>query len=421
MDITWNCSNCGNENDATAISCQSCSQPKDKPIEDNINAFEANDATANFESTAPYDPNDPNGAYESNTAYDPNAPYDSNAPYDGSTSYAYDQNASYDPSDPNAVYDPNNASYDPNADYDPNDANANYDPYANYDQNAYDPNSIFNPDAIYDPYENNENSLEVGSVASSSDPYNTTKVIKKKKEKYKVCQSCFHKHYEGVFCHMYMEEFDEEDEENEIDNQQSVSEFGSSEEGSVTRYTNMLQRQPIKGTELNKPLETPYYVKKIKYMRCNCDVGIPIGNERYVQLPNPLIIGDIKILTYDRIKEFKDKKELSEVQLQLIHKDLLYNISNLIPYILSFLELGQCNNTAITCHAWYDGVQQYVEYKDVRDMIPWTVLKPHIGQVDTVLLLGNKLFTGGDRRIYCTDIYTGNFSNNTTVIVLYYD
>jgi hypothetical protein len=52
-------------------------------------------------------------------------------------------------------------------------------------------------------------------------------------------------------------------------------------------------------------------------------------------------------------------------------------IAEFIPHILSFLPLGQCAHTAITCSSWNQGANAYGPYRDLRDSIPWQLYKPH--------------------------------------------
>ena len=54
------------------------------------------------------------------------------------------------------------------------------------------------------------------------------------------------------------------------------------------------------------------------------------------------------------------------------------------------------------------------EYIDMRDAAPWNVYRPHMGQVDSVVLFRHVLFSAGDRRVLGSDIKTGETSGQIT-------
>jgi hypothetical protein len=44
---------------------------------------------------------------------------------------------------------------------------------------------------------------------------------------------------------------------------------------------------------------------------------------------------------------------------------------------------------------------------DMRDAAPWNVYRPHLGQVEAVVLFRHVLFSSGDRCVLGSDIHTG--------------
>ena len=58
-----------------------------------------------------------------------------------------------------------------------------------------------------------------------------------------------------------------------------------------------------------------------------------------------------------------------------------------LPNILSYLPLGQCSPTAITCSSWRDGTNAYGNYRDLRDSVPWQLYKPHQNRVIIIIII----------------------------------
>jgi WD40 repeat protein len=156
-------------------------------------------------------------------------------------------------------------------------------------------------------------------------------------------------------------------------------------------------------------LGLPRFVEKCGFIRCNCRDGIKNMDFDYVPLPKPFMAGFIRIMTYEIQKEkqhtlYKDLKANEIVALrQKLHK----KITPFIPHILSYLPLSECAPTAIACKSWSIGSNECALYKDMRDATPWIVFRPHSNQTDSILRIGDKVYSGGDRRVYVSDANTG--------------
>jgi hypothetical protein len=57
-----------------------------------------------------------------------------------------------------------------------------------------------------------------------------------------------------------------------------------------------------------KPLVSPPFLKPLRYVRCNCREGVPTGNRMYEPVLNPMKLGDIFIMNYDRILADEGKR-----------------------------------------------------------------------------------------------------------------
>lgn len=55
---------------------------------------------------------------------------------------------------------------------------------------------------------------------------------------------------------------------------------------------------------------------------------------------------------------------------------------------------------------WNYGTSLYKEYIDIRNFVPWNVYRIHSGKVDSILIKDNKIYSGGDRRIFVSNYYT---------------
>ena len=98
----------------------------------------------------------------------------------------------------------------------------------------------------------------------------------KAKKKKKFCLDCGHLHRQGVYCHVYCEldpdDDDDEDDDEEEDELDVEGEEG--EEGEVALGTEAKKIEVTNASdEEMKPLPTPPFVKAIRFIRCNCEIG----------------------------------------------------------------------------------------------------------------------------------------------------
>jgi WD40 repeat protein len=156
-------------------------------------------------------------------------------------------------------------------------------------------------------------------------------------------------------------------------------------------------------------LGIPRFVEKCGFLRCNCRDGIKNLDFDYVPLPKPFMAGFIRVMTYEIQKEKQHTlyKELKAKELIELRQKLHKKMTPFIPHILSYLPLSECAPTAISCKSWSTGSNECALYKDMRDSTPWIVFKPHHNQTDSILRIGDKVYSGGDRRVYVSDAFTG--------------
>jgi len=241
----------------------------------------------------------------------------------------------------------------------------------------------------------------------------------KPKKKKKFCLDCGHLHRQGVYCHVYCElDIDDDDDDDEVEEEDDDELDQDDEEGDVALGTEAKKIEVTKAADdLMTPLATPPFVKAIRFVRCNCDTGVPEGNPAFLPVPFKIKVDDILIQTYHEIHEDKTKKQaqaqkvLSEAEeemlLKIKTKEKNKKIAAIVSPIMDYLPLGLCGRVAILNKAWNSGSINNRMYCDVRDMVPWQACRPHAGQVDSVHFVGTKCFTGGDHRINWSDIETG--------------
>lgn len=59
-------------------------------------------------------------------------------------------------------------------------------------------------------------------------------------------------------------------------------------------------------------------MKKIGYLRCNCDVGVPAQSRRYEPVPTYVTVGGIGVQTYAEINGLGTSMVLSKISLVYI-------------------------------------------------------------------------------------------------------
>lgn len=220
-------------------------------------------------------------------------------------------------------------------------------------------------------------------------------------KKKSVCDNCYHKHFEGEYCHVFIEkEVIIEDGNVDIDDVSNGGDFsGSDGDISIKEEEEVEGRihpsQKFLGTTQEveiEPLSTPAHLSKCGFERCNCQVGIPAGNSDFTPLPKPYYVDDIKILTYE-FQSAEAPKDLTGHAYDRNIEKLNKSIADFLPTILQFIPLSLCANAAITCSSWNNGSNMYGEYVDVRNCVPWQVYRPHNSQAGYFMTNNNTSFT----------------------------
>lgn len=237
-----------------------------------------------------------------------------------------------------------------------------------------------------------------------------------------MCEECGHKHHEGVYCHVYTEaggdltgdddlDVDSEDEEDDEDDDDDDSD---DEEARKKKQLKAYLKPVVEAAKI-KPLPTPAFIKRMGYVRCNCDVGIPNDSLKFEPLPRIVTVGKVQIQTFKEIYDDRDRSHYeeqlkarvsSETAVAKKQEDDSNTIATLLPLILSNLRYVDCAMAPIVNSYWNYGTSLYKEYIDIRNFVPWNVYRIHSGKVDSILIKDNKIYSGGDRRIFVSNYYT---------------
>lgn len=204
----------------------------------------------------------------------------------------------------------------------------------------------------------------------------------------KTCEECGHRHREDTYCHVYSEAGDEDgvgDYISEGEEEESEAESTDSEDQvqilkakkDTIRAKTVNSKKPAK----LKPLKTPDYVKAIRYIRCNCNVGIPNDSSFYEPIPPVLMCERIQILTYNELNDHNAKQiyqehmklRFSEQAMAKMYEEKIDGLTRSIPTIMSFLPYGLCSPIPQVCRYWNNGANLYKEYIDIRDCVPYQV------------------------------------------------
>lgn len=260
-----------------------------------------------------------------------------------------------------------------------------------------------------------------GAVTAPTDSANGGGVAPHRGGKLTECENCYHKHHDGVHCHVFIES--------------SISLESVAADDDDDFDDGFIEEAPAEGGGAKKddkrPLGTPMFVKRVRYVRCNCTVGVPAGNARFKPLPAELICrgSDIRIMTYDMVLAGAAiPKDRTAKAIAAERVELLNRIGDLLPYVGQFVKLGHVSHLANTCRRWAAGANNFPEYVDVRNFVPWQMIKAHTSQVrggnvshlqrydqccavrvqvDSAISVGDKVYSGGDKRIMVSDMNSG--------------
>jgi hypothetical protein len=239
----------------------------------------------------------------------------------------------------------------------------------------------------YDGYGHDE--LQGGFLEDVEEDVPRFKTFKKKS----VCDNCYHKHFEGEYCHVFIEkeviiEDPDDNDENSDNGDFSGSDGDISIKDEEVDNASLKPNQKLLGTKQEvevEPLPTPQLIGKCGFERCNCNVGIPAGDSNFIPLPKPYYVDDIKILTYEFQSAEAPKDLMGHAYDRNIQK-LNNAVADFMPLILQFIPLSLCANPAVTCTSWNYGANMYGDYVDVRNCVPWQVYRPHNAQVGDFII-----------------------------------
>ena len=97
-----------------------------------------------------------------------------------------------------------------------------------------------------------------------------------------------------------------------------------------------------------------------------------------------------------------------------------YEIAEMLPYVMEYIELRKVANAAVVSRHFNYGCCLYRYYTDVRDAVPWNVIRPHKGEVESVqMVTGHScgvdlVVSAGDRRVLISDASSGKLLQQVT-------
>lgn len=238
----------------------------------------------------------------------------------------------------------------------------------------------------------------------------------------RMCSTCGHRHREGFYCHVYVEGADDDGADDYISESDHESLVSTDSDESLDAKAQLEKEEKKNKLPKLRPLPTPNFVKLMGFMRCNCKVGVPSESKRFEPLPRIVLVDKIQLQTYNEIMIPSDRTRF-QVYLKnkypssteyIREEERRKAIALNIPRILSYLPLSQCAPAPQVCSFWNWGACLYTEYIDMRNCVPWQVFRPHLGQVDSVLVKHNKVYTGGDKRVIVSDLSTGEMLSTVT-------
>jgi hypothetical protein len=244
----------------------------------------------------------------------------------------------------------------------------------------------------------------------------TMKVILKKRS----CPECGHRHKWNTYCHAFTEGFmdDDDDDENEEEDEEDEEEDDDML-GEKVKDAGPNFEKKAGGGGITGELPVPKYVKKMGYTRCNCKFGVPLST-RYEILPVKIVIEGIKMKQYDQIVAESQggeaaggarNKLLSKEEEAAIEHFKLLQINErflfMLPRAMEFLAPYESNKIPMSNSIFKKAAMGHGAYVDMRNLVPWNWYRPHKTQVDSIFLDGIKAYTGGDKRILCSDTHSG--------------
>lgn len=248
-----------------------------------------------------------------------------------------------------------------------------------------------------------------------------TAMTMKVKVRKRMCPECGHMHKWNTYCHHFTEGFMDEDDEEEDDDEDGDGGDDDDDDEDDLLGEKVKETGPNfdkkKETVIDE-LPTPKNVKKMGYTRCNCKFGVPMS-KRYDPVPNQIVIDGIKVKEYEAIvrelqmgKDFgKEKKLMSkEEEAAMEHfKEVRINERYLfiIPRAMEFLAPYESNTVPMSNSTFEKAAMSHSPYVDMRNLVPWNWYRPHHTQIDSILLDGIKAYSGGDKRILCSDTHSG--------------
>ena len=204
-------------------------------------------------------------------------------------------------------------------------------------------------------------------------------VIKRKR----MCEECGHIHREDVYCHVFVEAAEGDTGDDYISESESeLSEDSDADSDDISLGIPKAKVTTTVGKALKmRPLQTPKYVKRMGYIRCNCNQGVPSESKRFEAIQRYVYVGNIQIQTFSEINHPSDRARFEQALLEKYPESQAYrrelqrtmDIAQNLPLVLSYLPLGECSKVPQVSTHWNYGTSLYQRYIDMRNCVPWQV------------------------------------------------
>jgi hypothetical protein len=133
-------------------------------------------------------------------------------------------------------------------------------------------------------------------------------------------------------------------------------------------------------------LNTPKFVKRIGYVRCNCILGVPNDEPKeWVAVPEIRYVGEIEVRAEFRRETFyKKAMEPSETVLALA---------------MRFLDARSLGRASMVNTSWRAMCEAQPHFFDLKHMEPFANFEAHDGKVDSVLVYRDRIYTAGTKMV----------------------
>ena len=144
-----------------------------------------------------------------------------------------------------------------------------------------------------------------------------------------------------------------------------------------------------KRAELGKraaKLNTPNFVKRIGYVRCNCILGVPNDEPKeWVPVPDIRYAGDIEIRAENR----KDP----------VWKKAIFPSDQVLNLVNRFLDARSLGIASKVNRGWKEMCEKQPHYFDLKHMEPFTNYEAHDGKIESIFAYRERIYTAATKMV----------------------